>query len=98
MNGIINSANPIPSSESVIYNLIKLLAESFSETKWYYSKPSDMYKFVMDNGMFVVIKREEVCLYSVIGNKAIDFKNSFLIAKDEEALEIYSIFDSKKGK
>lgn len=98
MHNIINGSVPTLSSESIIYNLIKLLAESFSETKWYYSKPSDMYKFVMDNDMFVVIKREEVCLYSVVGNKSIDFKNSFLIAKDEEALEIYSIFDSKKGK
>ena len=98
MSDIVNRGASMPSSESIIYNLIKLLAESFSETRWYYSKPSDMYKFVMDNGMFVVIKREEVCLYSVIGNKLIDFKNSFLIAKDEEALEIYSIFDSKRGK
>lgn len=98
MNNMVSNVTTNLSSESIIYNLIKLLAESFSETKWYYSKPSDMYKFVMDNGMFVVIKREEVCLYSVIGNKSIDFKNSFLIAKDEEALEIYGIFDSKKGK
>jgi len=85
------------SAKSIAYNLIKLLAEAVSNTQWYYMEKPDMYKFIMDNGMFVVITKKEISLYSLL-NGHIDYSNSFQVARNEEALEIYSIFDSKKGK
>lgn len=94
MNNIVNKITP---AQSIAYNLIKLLAEAVQKTEWYYMEKSDMYKFVMDNGMFVVITKNDISLYSLL-NGDIDYSNSFLVARHEEALEIYSIFDSKKGK